>query len=350
MVTIGIFIATSAMQQNQASDVLARSLMMLDKSTSVVGTFTQRVVGQTGIATGEFHLKKGAKLAIFGKLNSEISDGIIRTSIDRKKGTYTVRDTRVFELPYMPGFEGFTMINGRSLVEKFKFEAEKNNGSPQPSNVRMGTMDGRSAVTYSVGGSNVYLNPNSGMPIGADFSNEGGQRVVMRFEHVKIDTDVPENTFSFQSTGSEVEVAATEQGMLKVGEHIPNANTVAISMLNKTMSGKKNTVILFFDDKNAANGEMLQKLHKIASHTPKDVAVVGIARTAKWRNMFTGRLNFTVIEDAPFTDDSATAAYHVTKYPTLYVIDQQGEATYVQIGSNDAELNPILRGLGFSIP
>jgi outer membrane lipoprotein-sorting protein len=347
---IGIFIAAAATQQNDANEVLARSLALLDKSTSVVGTLTQNVVGTIGTAIAEFHLKKGAKLAIFSKLNSEISDGIVRTSVDRQKGTYTVRDVRVFELPYLPGFEGFTMSNGKSLVEKFKTEAEKNNGARQPSNVRMVRLDGKPAATYMIGGSNVYLDPISAMPTRADFVNENGLRVTMRFDHVKTDVQVPDNTFTFSGAGNEVEVGLNERGMLKVGDPVPRSNSVAISMLNNTMLGKRNTVILFFDDKNAANGEMLQRLHKVAGRTPKDVAVIAVARTKNWRRMFSGRLNFTVIEDAEFANDSATAAFGVTKYPTLYVIDHQAEASYVQIGSNDAELNPILRGLGFSIP
>ena len=350
MVTIGLFIAASAIQRNQAGDVLAKSLLTLDRAKTVVGVFTQTSAGEHGIARGEFHLKKDANLAVFSKLNSEICDGVMRTSIDRVRGTYTVRDVRVFELPYLPGFEGFTLNNGKSLVEKFKNEAITARTAAQPQNVRMTRMDGKDVVAYTVGGSNIFLDTVTAMPIGAEFRGENGKRVSMKFSNVKTDVNVPDNTFSFHGNEREQEVKVFQRGMMNVGNRLPVANTEGMAMLDKAMKGKRNSVILFFDDKNAPCGEMLQKMYQISKHCPKDVAVIGVARTKNWRKMFTGRLNFTVIEDAEFTKDSIVGAFGVTNYPTLYVIDHQSEATYVQIGSNDGELNPILRGLGFSIP
>ncbi len=349
MVTIGLFVAVSAMQRDQASDVLAKSLVMLDKASSVVGVFTQKTLGQPGMAQGEFHLKKDAKLALFSKLNSEYSDGIIRTSLDRVTGSYTVKDVRVFDLPYLPGFEGFTMNNGKSLVEKFKSEAERVR-STQPQNVRMERLEGKMVVAYTVGGSNVFLDAVSGMPIGADFVSENNKRVIMRFQNVKTNIPVSDNTFTFQPGGRSAERPIVEQGMLRVGQRYPVSKNASMTLLNKVMAGKRNTIVLFFDDKNAPCGEMLKKMHQISAKMPKDVAVVGVARTRNWRKMFTGSLNFTVIEDAELSNDSISAQFGITKYPTLYVIDHQSEATYLQIGANDGELNPILRGLGFSIP
>jgi outer membrane lipoprotein-sorting protein len=349
MVTIGIFIAANAMQRDQASTVLARSLVMLDKASSVVGVFTQKTAGRVGLARGEFHLKKDAKLAVFSKMNSEICDGIFRTSIDRVKGTYTVKDVRVFELPYIPGFEGFTKTSDKSLVEKFKYEAEIMR-SIEPKNVRMDQMDGRTVVSYSVGGSTVFLDPISGMPVGSEFIGENRQRISMRFENVKTDVRMSDDTFNFRAREDMMEQKEMERGMMRVGQRMPISNITGMNMLNKAMAGKRNTVILFFDDKNAPCGEMLKKMHQISAKCPKDVAVIGVARTTKWRNMFTGTLNFTVIQDAELSRDSISAQFGITKYPTLYVIDHQSEATYIQIGMNDGELNPILRGLGFSIP
>ena len=91
-------------------------------------------------------------------------------------------------------------------------------------------------------------------------------------------------------------------------------------------------------------------MHEIAKKGPKDIAIIGVARTKNWRKMFKVSLNFTVIEDAELSKDSISEMFGIVRYPTLYVIDHQSEATYVQIGSNDGELNPILRGLGFSVP
>ena len=350
MVTIGLFIAANAIQRSQASDVLAKSLLVLDRAKTVVGVFTQTTPGEAGTAKGEFHLKKDANLAVFSKLNSEICDGILRTSIDRVRGTYTVRDVRVFELPYMPGFEGFTLNNGKSLVEKFKAEAVTARSNAQPQNVRMSSMNGREVVAYSVGGTNVFLDPDSAMPVGAEYRGENGKRVTMKFSNIKTDVTVPDDTFAFHANDNAKEVQVFERGMMNVGNRLPVANTEGMAMLDKAMKGKRNSVVLFFDDKNAPCGEMLQKMYNISKHCPKDVAVIGVARTKNWRKMFKGKLNFTVIEDAEFAKDSVAASFGITKYPTLYVIDNQSEATYVQIGSNDSELNPILRGLGFSIP
>ena len=350
MVSIGIFIATTAIQRDRAGDVVMRSLAMLDKASSVVGIFTQRVPGRTGIATGEFHLKKDAKLAIFSKMNNEICDGIMRTSIDRTKGTYTVRDVRVFELPYLPGFEGFTFNNGKSLVEKFKIEAEAQRSTAQPQNIHMTRLEGKEVVGYTVGGSNVFLDPISAMPVGADFLGENQRRIMMRFSNVKTDVAISDDTFQFRGSSRMSEQNVVEKGMLQVGQRYPISNSASMTLLEKAMAGKRNSIVLFFDDKNAPCGEMLQKMHRISVHCPKDVAVIGVARTRNWRKMFTGRLNFTVIEDAELSQDSISQQFGVTKYPTLYVIDHQSEATYVQIGSNDSELNPVLRGLGFPIP
>jgi outer membrane lipoprotein-sorting protein len=349
MVTIGIFVAATAMQRDQASAVLAKSLVMLDKASSVVGVFTQKTLGQSGLARGEFRLKKDAKLSVSSRLNSEICDGIMRTSIDRVKGTYTVKDVRVFELPYMPGFEGFTMANGKSLVDKFKMEATQVRAN-QAENARMERLDGKSVVAYTVGGSNVFLDPESAMPVGADFVGENNKRISMRFENVKTNVMLTDNMFAFSGQERMMEQQVIERGMLRVGQRYPISNIESMTVLSKAMAGKRSSIILFFDDKNAPCGEMLQKMHEIAKKGPKDIAIIGVARTKNWRKMFKGSLNFTVIEDAELSKDSISAMFGIVRYPTLYVIDHQSEATYVQIGSNDGELNPILRGLGFSVP
>jgi outer membrane lipoprotein-sorting protein len=350
MVTIGIFVAATAMQRDQASAVLARSLVMLDKASSVVGVFTQKTLGQSGLARGEFRLKKDAMLSVSSRMNSEICDGIMRTSIDRVKGTYTVKDVRVFELPYLPGFEGFTMTNGKSLVDKFKMEANQVRAN-QPDNARMERLDGKSVVAYSVGGSNVFLDPESAMPVGADFVGENNKRVSMRFENVKTNVTLSDNMFAFSGQERMMEQQVIERGMLRVGQRYPISNIESMTMLSKAMAGKRSSIVVFFDDKNAPSGEMIQKMHQIAKKGPKDIAIIGVARTKNsWRKMFSGSLNFTVIEDAELSQDSIRSMFGITKYPTLYVIDHQSEATYVQIGSNDGELNPILRGLGFSVP
>jgi outer membrane lipoprotein-sorting protein len=350
MVTIGLMIASSAIQQNNPGAIVERSLRMLDRATSVVGGFTQKTERRVGLSHGEFHLARDARLAVFGKLNSEICDGTFRTTIDKVKGTYTVKDVRVFDLPYIPGFEGFTSVNGKSLVEKFNFESQRDRQGGQPRDIKMTMMDGRSVVGYTVGGSNVFLDPISALPVGADFVNEAKQRVSMRFQNVKTDVRVDDNTFNFKGNEDMMVKSVVEQGNLRVGQRMPVSNIESMAMLDKAMAGKRNTVILFFDDRNAPCGEMLKKMFEISKHTPKDVAVIAVARKGNWRSMFTGSLNFRVIEDAELSKDSVTALFGVTKYPTLYVIDHQSEATYVQIGRNDAELNPVLRGLGFSIP
>ena len=349
MVTIGLFIAANAIQRDQASDVLAKSLMMLDRAKSVVGTFTQSNPGRPGMARGEFHLKKDANLAVFSKRNSEICDGVFRTSIDRDKGTYTVRDVRVFELPYLPGFEGFTLNNGKTLVDKFKMETANSSRSVEPRNVHMMMMEGKSVVSYMVGGSTVFVDEATLMPVAAEFMGENKKQTIMKFSHVKTDVAISDDMFNFHPNDNLTEMKVVERGMLKVGQRMPISNIESMKLLEGAMAGKQNAVVLFFDDKNAPSGEMLQKLHEISKHCPKDVAVVGVARTKDWRKMFRGRLNFTVIEDADLAKDSVSALFGISKYPTLYVIDHQSEATYVQIGSNDGELNPILRGLGFSI-
>ena len=350
MVTIGIFVAATAMQRDTAGAVVKKSLLMLKSAETVVGSFVQSIPGKPGLARGEFHLKKGAKLAVFGKMNSEICDGMFRTSIDNRKGTYTVRDVRVFELPYLPGFEGFTMTSGMSLAEKFSAESEGSRGPAQPENVRMATLDGKPVVAYSVGGSNVFLNPVDGKPVGADFIGENRVVTNMRFLDVKIGATVPDSAFKFRGADDMREQKIVERGMMRVGQRMPISNIEAMTMLNKEMVGKRSTIVLFFDDKNAPSGEMLKKMFDISKNRPKDIAVVGVTKSKNWRKMFTGKLNFTVIEDAPLTKDSLIAQFGITNYPTMYVIDQNSEATYVQIGMNDSELNPILRGLGFSIP
>jgi hypothetical protein len=347
MITIGLYVAVTATQREAANEVLARSLRLLDRASSVVGVFTQKTPGRTGTATGEFRLKKDAKLAVFSKKNSEICDGIYRTSIDRTKGTYTVKDVRVFELPYIPGFEGFTQWNGKSLVSKFRRDTERDR---QPENVRMEMMDGKQVVAYTIGGSDVFIDPVTAMPVGANFLGENRMRTSMKFQNVKIDTSVPDEAFRFRGQEDLEEQATIERGMLRIGQKVPISNVEAMNMLNREMVGKRSTIILFFDDSNAPSGEMLKKMFDISKHRPKDIAVIGVSKTKDWRKMVKGNLNFTVIEDAELPKDSLRAQFGITKYPTLYVIDQHAEATYVQIGMDDSELNPILRGLGLSVP
>ena len=281
---------------------------------------------------------------------SELCNGIVRTSVNNKNATYTIRDVRVYEVPYVPGFEATTNVNGKPLVEKFRGEANTANSQPEPHDVRMTKMDGKSVVGYTIAGTNVYLDPTSAMPVGADFMGENNLQVAMRFGSIKLNVPISDDLFSYKPAAGAVEDRGTDRGMLKVGDHFPTSNLVSISLLEKAMAKKKNTVILFFDDKNAPCGEMLQKMFEISKHKPKDTLVIGVARTTKWRSMFKGRLNFTVIEDSTLANDSITAKFGVTRYPTLYVLDDQHTATYVQIGSNDAQLIPVLSGLGFSVP
>lgn len=347
MITIGLFVAVTATQRESASDVLAKSLRMLDRATSVVGVFTQKNPGKPGTAVGEFHLKKDAMLAVFSKKTSEICDGTFRTTIDRIKGTYTVKDVRVFELPYIPGFEGFTQLNGKSLVSKFRTETERNR---EPENVRMDNMDGKPVVAYTIGGSNVFLDPSTGMPVGADFVGENRLRTNMRFQNVKLNVSVPDEAFKFRGQEDMLEQSVVEKGMIRLGQRMPISNIESMNMLNREMAGKRSTIVLFFDDKSAPSGEMLRKMYDISKRKPKDIAVVGVSRTKDWRKMLKGKLNFTVIQDAEMSRDSISSQFGIVRYPTLYIIDENKEATYVQIGMNDGELNPTLRGLGFSIP
>ena len=391
MVTIGIFIATAALQGDAAKTVFDRSQELMDRSSSVGGSFVQTTPGMKGQAHGSFELKKFVmhdsdrdmapnddrvytKLAVYGRLNAELFDGVYRTSIDKDKKSYTVRDVRVFEYPYVPGFEGFARIiapirdgvihpmdrknvlHSMTLMEKFDRDIKRNMGGTvpmQPRNVRMDRFDDKPAVSYTVGGSKVYLDPRSALPVASEFVGENRKNVVMRFTKVERNMPVNDDVFELKSqqyTENFVEHSIVEQGMLRVGQRMPISNIESMSLLENEMKGKQSTVVLFFDDKNAPCGEMLKKMFDISKHCPRDVRVVAVARTANWRKMFTGHLNFTVIEDAPLARDSVTSLFGVTRYPTLYVLNGNGEATYVQVGSNDSELNPILRGLGFSVP
>jgi hypothetical protein len=346
MVGIGAFIAATAIQSNQASEVLAKSLTILSRAETVVGVFTQK--SDRGIGRGEFHLKKDKKLAVFGSVNSEICDGVFRTSINRKDGTCTVKDVRVFDLPYIPGFEGFTFHGGRSLFFKFSRESSDNKFDSDAKNVRMTTLERKSVVAYTIGGNNVYLDPASALPVAVDFVGENRSRILMKFEHVKLDVPLQNEMFALRPADAIEVKKVLEPGMLRVGDKMPYSNSEGMSMLTKAMDGKRNSVVLFFSDNNEANGDMLKKMYQIARKTPKDVAVIGVARTREWRKMYKGRLNFTVIEDAELPSDSIATKFGITRYPTLYVIDKNQEATYVQIGSNDNDLDSVLKGLGFN--
>lgn len=346
MVGIGAFVAATAIQSNRATEILAKSLTILSKAETVVGVFTQQ--SNLGVGRGEFHLKKDKKLAIFGSLNSEICDGVFRTSINRQNGTCTVKDVRVFDLPYVPGFEGFTFHGGRSLFYKFSRESSDNKFDSDAKNVRMTTLDRKQVVGYSIAGNSVYLDPTSALPIAVEFVGENRQRVMMRFEHVKLDVPLQNDMFSMRPSDAIEVKKVLERGMLRVGDKMPNSNSEGMSMLTKAMDGKRNSVVLFFSDNNEANSEMMKKMYQISRRKPKDVAVIGVSRTKNWRKMFTGRLNFTVIEDADLPSDSIATSFGITRYPTLYVIDAHGEATYVQIGSNDSDLDSVLKGLGFN--
>ena len=392
MVTIGIFIASAALQGEAARTVLNRSQDLLDRSSSVIGDFVQTTPGMVGKAHGTFEMKKFVsqdmdgdrqgikddrvytKLAVYGRLNAELFDGVYRTSIDKDKKSYTVRDVRVFDYPYVPGFEGFARIiapvsegvihpmdkknvlHSMTLMEKFDRETRRNMRSTvqmEPRNIKTDRFDDKAAVSYTVGGSKIYLDPRSALPIASEFVGENRRNVTMRFVNVQRNSNVNDDVFELKSqrySENFVEHAVVERGMLRVGQRMPISNIDSMGLLEKEMKGKQSTVVLFFDDKNAPCGEMLKKMFEISKHCPRDVRVVGVARTANWRNMFSGHLNFTVIEDAPLAKDSVSALFGVTRYPTLYVLNGNGEATYVQIGSNDSELNPILRGLGFSVP
>lgn len=349
-------IAASAIQTNQATEVLNRSLEILGKAQTVVGSFTQ-TIGR-GIGKGDFHLKKDKKLAVYSDAVTELCDGAYRTTIDRKSGTYTVRDIRVFDLVYMPGFEAFTVNRKNSneketLVEKFANEAKNNQREPEPKEVRMATVDGKRVVSYLLGGSRIYLDPKTALPVGADFFGENQQSVRMRFSNVRLDVPLDDSVFSLKENHDLKEEAIADPGMLRVGDHVPSATGVeSMDLLDKFTNGKKHSILVFFNNGNASVTDMILKFQNM-KRVPKDIAIVGITFLGEkdWRPLFPGRRpKFALIEDARLPSQSIVSRFGITKYPTVYILDENKRVEYVQIGSDMSDLDSFLKGIGIAKP
>ena len=355
MVGIGALIAASAIQTNQANEVLSRSLEILGKADTVVGSFTQ-TIGR-GIGKGDFHLKKDKKLAVYSDSVTELCDGAYRTTIDRKTGTYTVKDIRVFDLVYMPGFEAFTknQKNARekeTLVEKFANDAKNAKRDPEPKEVRMAVVDGKRVVSYLLGGSRVYLDPQTALPLGADFFGENQQTVRMRFSNVRLNVPLDDNMFSLDRNQTLKEEQVVDSGMLQVGDQVPTANGIpAMELFDKFTKGKKHSVVIFFDDSNASVSDMLLKFQNM-KRIPKDVGIVGVTRLGEkgWRPLFPGRPKFALIEDAGLPSQSIVSRFGITRYPTVYIMDENRRIEYVQIGSDTSDLDSFLKGIGIAKP
>lgn len=377
MVGIGALIALGAIQNNRANDILARSQEILGKATTVVGTFTQQI--GKGVGKADFHLKKGRKVAVFSDSVTDLQNEFFRTTVNPKDGTYRVQDVRVYNMLYVPGFEAFTKIqdpriedkpkedpskSGKgsepktdepkeiSLFEKFGLDAKNSNGDAEPRDVRMSRMDGKAVASYILGGSTVYLDAATALPVGADFTGENGQTVRMRFSDVRLDVNLEDSMFTYMPDGEVKEQKKIETGMLKVGDRIPSAfDNEALKMLDKYMAGKKNSVIVFFDDKNAADGDVLAKFDAIAKRRiPNDVAVIGVALTANWQKLFKGKPKFPLIIDAPLPSDAMATKFGVVYRPTIYVVDENRTVKYVQIGSDTRDLDPVLKSIGIKNP
>ena len=353
MVGISALIAGAAIQTNRAADILARSQDILGKAETVVGKFSQRM--PRGIGKGDFVLKKDRKLAVHSDRIDEMCDGNTRITFDHKTGKYTSRDVRVFDLVYMPGFEGFTHTERPappdhatwSLIDKFAQDASNEKRAMEPKDVKMGRMDGKEVASYVVGGTTVYLDPRTALPVGADFVGENSLSVRMRFSNVRLNDRVDDSMFTNRSG---VEERVIEQGMLREGDRVPNSQSEAMRMIDRYTSNKKSSVIVFFDDQNAADSDILKFMNDMTKRAPKDVAVVAVAMTNSWQKMFKGKTKYPVVVDSGLSGDSARAQYRVTKYPTVFVVDQDRVIRYVQIGTASEGLSDSLSGIGFAKP
>jgi len=349
MVGIGALVAATAIQTNRANDVVTRSLDILGKATTVVGSFTQRM--GKGVGQGDFHLKKGKKVAVYSDSLTDLQDEFFRTTINTKEGTYRVQDVRVYNLLYLPGFEAFTKQNDKTLFTKFNEDAKNNNGAPEPRDIRMNRINGAEVVSYVIAGSTVYLDPNTALPVGADFGGENGQAVQMRFQNVRLDVTLEDSMFSYTPDGTAKKEPSVEQGMLAVGSSISSSFiNEAMSMLGKFMAGKKSSIIVFFDDKNAADTDALAKFDKLSRQVPKDVGIIAVARTKDWQRIVKGKLKFPLIVDAELPRDSIAARFGIAYYPSIYVVNDQKVVTYAQIGSATTDLDVVLKGLGIKNP
>ena len=350
MVGIGTFVAATAIQASRANDVLARSIDILRNASTVTGSFTQRFAKGTG--HGDFRLKKDKMVAVTSDFMDDFSDGKQRATVYHQDNSYRVQDMRVFDLVYIPGFEAFMFHNEKSLLMKFTDEAAKNNGDPEPREVHMMRLEGKQVVSYIVGGSQVYLDPESALPIGADFKGEDGRAVKMRFTGIQLNTEIDNKEFHFHPTARVKELPATEKGMLAVGDRVPSGfNSRPMNELGKIMEGKKTTIVLFFDDRNVADSEVLSKFTDIAKQgLPEGVGIVGVARTKGWERLFNGRPKFPVITDSELNSEKIAGEFGISKYPTIYILDEGKTVKFAQIGSGNADLDPVLRYIGIAQP
>lgn len=352
MVGIGAAIALCAIQSNRAADVLAKSQTILGGATTVVGSFTQRVPG--GVGKADFNLKKDRKLAILSDSVDELCDGKFQMSFDKKSGTYTVKDVRVYDLVYLPGFEAFTKTekpNGTnhetwSLMEKFANGKTSNSNGSELKDLKVTRLDGKEVVSYVLAGTQVYLDPATALPVGADFMN-GTQKVEMRFSNVRLNENLDDSIFT-RKVGTEFK--AIEQGTLTIGSRVPSADREAMKMIDGYMKGKKHTVIAFFSEKSAADSDTLTVLDRMVRKAPKNVAILAVAQTANWRKVFKGLPPYPVVIDAPLPSQSAANQFGVTKYPTIFIIDENRTVEHVQIGTNEEQLMPALAKIGFAKP
>ncbi|MBS1728267.1 MAG: hypothetical protein JST51_16225 [Armatimonadetes bacterium] len=344
-----MIIAGAAIQASRAQDILARSKDILGKATTVVGSFTQQIDQGTG--KGDFQLKKDRKMALTFGSTQELCDGRVRTTVDLDDGTYTVRDVRVFNLLYLPGFEAFTVNEGQTLLDKFTKDAIAKKLPAEPANIGMTTFDGKEAATYTVSGNQVFLDAKTALPLGVDFVGDNSLKVRMRFQDVKLDTLVDDSTFSYKPAENDAKKLITEPGMARAGDTVPEgAGVESMDLLRKFMEPNKLSIIIFFDDKNGADSDLLNKFDKIAGKTPRGVGIIGVSRIRDWQKMFRGKPKFPLVIDAQLPSDSIVSRFGVTRYPTLYVLDDKRVVRYVQIGAGTGDLDPFLKSIGIANP
>lgn len=330
MLTIGAFLSTFALQGSTATDVVNRSFDLLAKADTIVGVYTDTSV--LGIATADFHLKKGSKLALIGKSLSEYSNGVDRATVDHKKKTYTVRDVRMYGIPYMVGLEGFTM-NGKEPIAKPATVTDQ----------KFDTFDGKQVASYRVRGATVYVDPSSLLPVGA-VDGDGRQRHTYRFKNLKVNAPVSDSTFDFSGNGY-TKLEVREEGMAVKGSTVNLEDTE----IGKLATGKRAVVVLFFSDQSSLSSDALSKFVAMSKRTPKDVQLVAVPQSEGWQKKFKGKLGFPHFENG-FGSSSYSARFGVTKYPSVFVLDSDGKVLHSQVGARPDQLDPVLIGLGISRP
>ena len=341
---VAIGITGMPLGQISAEQVVRDSSQLLSSAKTISGVFY--VASDSSAAEKvEFNLAKPNKLSLVSVKKEDYFDGVNHSIVYPDKHQFETRDFRLTGLPYLIGFEAFvTQADGKPWPNL-----------PQYGNAVVAQLDGTDVVKsgYSDGTESVtvYIDAQSKLPRGWDWMS-GGHKSIIRIKSIEIDKALPLDAFSYRASSGFEQIPSTDtRALLAVGATVPDFRDTNGKRFFEVTKGNKATILAFFNPKYVPSTDILKPLEAVAkSYGSKNVGVVlasvgmknsDIDRALKLH----GGLKLPTF-NLGMSREPTAAAYGVTVFPSVYLLDAEGKVVLRQIGFDRVVFERALAGLG----